>query len=249
MIFYISFLDIMLYEPERISGMDPTDDNSYDYLEPKLYVMLRRGTQPRSNNVYMPLKDTFEKREVEINPKPVGLYKDVQNTSSSFPPRNLHTIRRPSIPLPDIPGEMKASGTDFSHQPQLTKPQPTIETKPSGITMDSENKTRNFTLRVAVDCDGATGNNVHQTSDGCSLQTASITSLQDVPKDISHLSVGEIGDCLRLLQMENHIEDFKHMQIDGKLLVTIDAFRLKQVFGMSLFHANTLIQFCRGWRP
>ena len=223
--------------------MEPTVDNPYEY------VMLSKKAQSRPHQAYKPFKDTNENREIDIYAEPVNLYEDVQNTLLSVPARDHHTNRRPSIPLPDIPREMKALGRDTSHQRLRTKRKSSIGPKLSGVTMNYETKTRTSTPTVAGHCDGATGNTVHQVIDGCSLQAASFTSLQEIPEDISHLSVGQMGDCLRLLQMEYHVEDFKRKQIDGKLLVTIDAFMLQQEFGMSLFHANKLMQFCQGWRP
>ena len=217
--------------------MEPIVDNPYEY------VMLSGITQSRPRKVYMPLKDTNENREVDIYAEPVHLYKDVQNT-----PLNL-TIQRHSIPLPDIPREMKACRRDISPQQRRTKRKSSIGPKPSGVTMNYETKTRTSTPTVADHCDGATGNTAHQVIDGCSLQAAYFTSLKEIPEDIAHLSVGQIGDCLRLLQMESQVEVFKHMQIDGKLLVTIDALILQKEFGMSLFHTNKLMQFCQGWRP
>ena len=241
----------MLYEPERIGGTGPMDENPYEFMEPQQYVMLSGRTESRPHEVYTPLEDTNANREVDIYAEPVNLYEDFEMTPPGLPARKPHAIQRPVMPLPGTPGERKACGTDISHQPQRTKPKPAIGPKPPGITPDYANilTTRKLTPKLAGDCDGATGNNEHQPTDGCSLQTASFSSLQEVPKDISQLSVGQVGDCLCLLQMGNHVEDFKRMQIDGTLLVTVDSFMLQQEFGMSLFYANKLMQFCRGWRP
>ena len=79
--------------------------------------------------------------------------------------------------------------------------------------------------------------------------TEAISNLHQVPKDITDLTVSQIGDCLRLLKLDKHVDDFEEMQIDGALLTTLSAEMLNYEFGMSLLKATKLKQFCQGWRP
>ena len=86
-----------------------------------------------------------------------------------------------------------------------------------------------------------------QQSGGASSKA--ISNLLQVPKDIEDLTVSQIGDCLRLLKLDKHVNDFEEIQIDGALLNALSAEMLHHELGISLLKATKLKQFCQGWRP
>ena len=76
-----------------------------------------------------------------------------------------------------------------------------------------------------------------------------ITTVADIPTDISSLDCEGIGQCLALLRLSEHRERFMEEQIDGGLLTELDADIMVAEFGFTRFEATKLIQFSKGWRP
>ena len=73
-------------------------------------------------------------------------------------------------------------------------------------------------------------------------------SLDEVPTDVSSLSVEEVIICLGWLNLHEHAETFRSKQIDGSLLMSLD----RQMFlelGLDNFDAHKLEMFAHGWRP
>ena len=76
------------------------------------------------------------------------------------------------------------------------------------------------------------------------------TYLLEIPKDVSGLSVEEVLECLRCLNLAKHVERFLEEQIDGELLVSVDREMLTAELGFQSFEAMKLEKFARhGWRP
>lgn len=76
-----------------------------------------------------------------------------------------------------------------------------------------------------------------------------ITSVHNLPDDISNLSVEAVGDCLRVLNIEPAcIDKFVKSHVDGKLLNDMDTQDFLYL-GFSRFSAKRLSKFKRGWRP
>jgi len=83
------------------------------------------------------------------------------------------------------------------------------------------------------------------TSDGVGY-----ASLDDVPADLGSLSLQEVCQCLRLLNLHQHEDSFSRAQIDGQLLVAVDQQMLVEELGFKRFDAVKLEKFARhGWRP
>ena len=77
-----------------------------------------------------------------------------------------------------------------------------------------------------------------------------ILNIDDVPEDISQLSVNELMDCLVLLNLSPYIPMMQKKKVDGRLLMCMQEDELKTVFGLSDFNATKLVQFAKcGWRP
>lgn len=75
-------------------------------------------------------------------------------------------------------------------------------------------------------------------------------SADDVPNDISSLSVDEVTSCLQILNLHQYIRTFREQQIDGCLLCCLDKDILMADFGFRKFDAIKLAKFSRdGWRP
>jgi hypothetical protein len=79
--------------------------------------------------------------------------------------------------------------------------------------------------------------------------SSSILSIEDVPHDISAMSVDDVGSCLCLLNMDQHVTDFQRCQIDGHLLTDMRENVLQGEFRFTPFNASKLMRFVRGWRP
>ena len=71
-----------------------------------------------------------------------------------------------------------------------------------------------------------------------------------IPKDTGTLTVAQVAECLRLLNMQNYVEEFKDNQIDGTLLREMEPEDLQEQFNMNKFKAKKLCLFAKGqWRP
>ncbi|XP_067829349.1 uncharacterized protein [Heptranchias perlo] len=88
-----------------------------------------------------------------------------------------------------------------------------------------------------------------RSSDIQTCEAKHIASMSEVPKDLQHLSVGEVCDCLNLLNMGKYIETFHSQQVDGQLLFDLDRDMMKNTFGMNNFHIIKMMRFRGGWRP
>jgi len=84
----------------------------------------------------------------------------------------------------------------------------------------------------------------------CLPPTSAYEMLVEIPKDVSGLSMHEVLQCLRCLNLTKHVETFLTGQVDGELLVSIDREMLTAEFGFPSFEAMKLEKFARhGWRP
>ena len=84
---------------------------------------------------------------------------------------------------------------------------------------------------------------------GSSGGSSSFLSVEEVPAEVSSLSVEEVGSCLSLLHMDQHVPDFYRHQIDGHLLSDMRENVLQSEFRFTPFNASKLMRFVRGWRP
>ena len=70
------------------------------------------------------------------------------------------------------------------------------------------------------------------------------------PPPILDLSVEDVADCLRRLQLEAFVDTFQQNGVDGALLSNIDEDMLATDFAMSRFQAKKLMMYVKGgWRP
>jgi hypothetical protein len=76
------------------------------------------------------------------------------------------------------------------------------------------------------------------------------TSLNEVPDDVTSLTVEDVVDCLRLLNLHKYVNVFREQQIDGALLTSLDQQLLVNEFQFKRFDALKLEKFaCHRWRP
>jgi len=60
----------------------------------------------------------------------------------------------------------------------------------------------------------------------------------------------KVGECLHLLHLEDHIDQFHRMDVDGQLLTSLNVGVLTSSFNFSEFQAIKLMKFAvDGWRP
>ena len=77
----------------------------------------------------------------------------------------------------------------------------------------------------------------------------SVSELDEVPADLSQLTVEEIGHILKLLNLDHHKDKFSQNMIDGAMLMDLAADDLRDL-GLSRVECTRLNKFVReGWRP
>ena len=69
-----------------------------------------------------------------------------------------------------------------------------------------------------------------------------------VPLDLSGLSVSQVSDILRNLNMGQHADRFEDEMIDGKFLMELTESDL-ELFEIEGFYRKKLLRFINGWRP
>ena len=75
-------------------------------------------------------------------------------------------------------------------------------------------------------------------------------SLDDIPEDITPLTVDEVAECLRLLNLGMYVRKFVDYQVDGELLKAFNYEDLHKEFGISVVNAKKIERFAKhGWRP
>jgi hypothetical protein len=68
------------------------------------------------------------------------------------------------------------------------------------------------------------------------------------PKDLSNLTVTEVGKLMHNIGMGNYAEMFEAELVDGVMLTSMNAESL-QSLNVSSFHITKLLKFIGGWRP
>ncbi|XP_028412250.1 vegetative cell wall protein gp1-like [Dendronephthya gigantea] len=69
-----------------------------------------------------------------------------------------------------------------------------------------------------------------------------------IPLDLSGLSIGQVSDLLKNLNMAEYAETFENEMIDGCLLKEMKESQLTDL-KMTSFHRTKLLNFINGWRP
>lgn len=70
-----------------------------------------------------------------------------------------------------------------------------------------------------------------------------------IPQRLEPLSVKEVCQCLKLLNMEQYEEVFRNECIDGSLLVSLSEDALVSLGITNKLHRTKLLKFIEGWRP
>ena len=69
-----------------------------------------------------------------------------------------------------------------------------------------------------------------------------------IPRDLSGLSIADVGRILKNLNMGQYAERFEHEMVDGDLLKMLKDEELES-FEMQKLHRTKLLNFINGWRP
>ena len=72
---------------------------------------------------------------------------------------------------------------------------------------------------------------------------------QSLPDDLGNLSVSKVSECLRLLNMGEHVEKFQSEQVDGQLFIMLNEDTLPCLGVSDKFQQQNLLKFIQGWRP
>ena len=268
----------MIYEPGLIKKIDPDAENPYDFLEPLSYVKVTylqfTANHPGSKR-YKEEKEIIDIYSDETE----GIYEYVEESLPDLPPRNpIVQLSWPGTD-PNTRGTHNKMRTPLTHHrsgfpsknhsKQVTDQyeMKVLHTPNVNMYMDgrmsssSPNSCEDFVSTIPTKTRPTLFIKVCRFGiccpffqDGTVMRETKVTSkaisdLHQVPKDIRNLTVSQIGDCLCLLKLDKHVNDFEEMQIDGALLNTLSAEMLHYEFSMSLVKATKLKQFCQGWRP
>ena len=77
---------------------------------------------------------------------------------------------------------------------------------------------------------------------------SSLTDLAQVPKNLDSLSMTDVSQCLRLLNLEQYVDNFANQQVDGALLSVLTVNILVEEFKMVHSDSLKLRDFVRGLR-
>ena len=91
-------------------------------------------------------------------------------------------------------------------------------------------------------------NNAFSRSDIVNNNTC-LQKLSDIPTDLHPLTVQQVSEILKLLNMEKYQASFKKHCIDGEMLLTLNREMLKGDLGLSELDINKILKFIKGWRP
>ncbi|XP_038051385.1 pollen-specific leucine-rich repeat extensin-like protein 1 [Patiria miniata] len=73
--------------------------------------------------------------------------------------------------------------------------------------------------------------------------------VEDIPSKLNGLTLAQVSQCLRLLNLEKYIDAFKKNHVDGDLMMTLNKEMLRSDFGLSSFDVEKVMKFIQGWRP
>lgn len=141
------------------------------------------------------------------------------------------SIRSPPPPIPSRSGEAVSPQV----VPQVT-PQVTLQVSP-----DASSKATYESLELSADSSSSSSSSFHL-----------YECLSDVPVDIDfcRLTVEQVVDCLQLLKMTQHCEEFRLRQIDGRMVMSLTEAMLVEDFRFRSFDATQFLSFAKKkWRP
>ncbi|XP_073508786.1 uncharacterized protein [Phyllobates terribilis] len=75
------------------------------------------------------------------------------------------------------------------------------------------------------------------------------SSISDIPKDLRNLTVSQVCQCLKLLNMNQYEEAFKSAQVDGQLVYDLNHEMMTSCLGMNGLNVVKFMKFRDGWRP
>lgn len=75
------------------------------------------------------------------------------------------------------------------------------------------------------------------------------SSINDIPKDLHNLTVNQVCQCLKLLNMNQYVEAFESAQVDGQLVYDLHPDMMKSCLGMNALNVLKFLKFRDGWRP
>ncbi|XP_070534422.1 uncharacterized protein [Ptychodera flava] len=78
---------------------------------------------------------------------------------------------------------------------------------------------------------------------------AAVENTTKLPSDVRGLSVEQVCECLRELNLGQYAKDFRENDVDGDFMYTLTPDVMQEDLGMSRLHAMKLDKFMRGWRP
>ncbi|XP_063782631.1 uncharacterized protein LOC134932271 [Pseudophryne corroboree] len=81
------------------------------------------------------------------------------------------------------------------------------------------------------------------------LKSKIFATISDIPSDLHTLTVQQVCECLKCLNMSQYVEAFQTEQVDGELVYGLNPEMMKNYLGMNELHVVKLLKFRDGWRP
>ncbi|XP_070534421.1 uncharacterized protein [Ptychodera flava] len=78
---------------------------------------------------------------------------------------------------------------------------------------------------------------------------AAVSNSMQFPSDVRGLTVEQVCQCLRDLNLGQYADDFRENDVDGDFMYSLTPEIMQDGLGMSRLHAVKLDKFTSGWRP
>ncbi|XP_033640481.1 flocculation protein FLO11-like [Asterias rubens] len=82
-----------------------------------------------------------------------------------------------------------------------------------------------------------------------SSSSDTFSKVEDIPTNLKGLTVAQVTQSLRLLNLDKYAEVFKNNQVDGEMMITLSKDILRTEFKVSEFDSQKIMKFLGGWRP
>ncbi|XP_075061346.1 uncharacterized protein LOC142149969 [Mixophyes fleayi] len=81
------------------------------------------------------------------------------------------------------------------------------------------------------------------------LKLKTFSTLNEIPTNLRNLTVQQVCECLKCLNMNQYVEAFQMAQVDGQLVYDLSPEMMKSCLGMNGLNVVKFLKFRDGWRP
>ena len=220
-----------------------SSDGIYDYISPKDFLAAQKSadyTEKSPGKTATTATSTPPLKPGERPAKPAR--RPVETTRNRYLPPLPSEDSASTVPSKKKTKEDK-TGTYVTVTPPEQKKTPALKEHPKEQTQSNKKAKSHGVV--------AKGSGISARNMPLPVPTEhSICTVKDIPEDISDLGIQEIGQCLKLLKLDDLVEGFKENQINGALLKELEPADIVDAFGCNKLIAKKLYLFAKGeWRP